>query len=48
MWQADWDKGKFNGIDDLKIPASLKQLFVGISEDMFRSDISSTEIRESK
>lgn len=42
------DKGKFNGIDDLKIPASLKQLFVGISEDLFRSDISSTEIRESK
>ncbi|CAI8360652.1 MAG: nicotinate-nucleotide adenylyltransferase [Chloroflexota bacterium] len=42
------DKGKFNGIDDLEIPASLKQLFVGISEDMFRSDISSTEIRESK
>jgi hypothetical protein len=32
----------------LEIPASLKQLFVGISEDMFRSDISSTEIRESK
>ena len=42
------DKGKFNCIDDLKIPASLKQLFVGISEDLFRSDISSTEIRESK
>ena len=26
----------------------VEKLFVGISEDLFRSDISSTEIRESK
>lgn len=38
----------FNSKSDLVIPRVLDDLFVGISEDLFRLDISSTEIRESE
>tara|TARA_B100001142_G_scaffold329247_1_gene391899 strand:+ start:878 stop:2020 length:1143 start_codon:yes stop_codon:yes gene_type:complete len=42
------NQGKFNGINDLIIPSGLEGLFIGISENLFRSDISSTEIRENR
>jgi len=37
--------GRFMTLDDLKLPEGVADLFVGLSEDEFRLDISSTEIR---
>lgn len=37
--------GKFRTLDDLPLPAGFENLFVGLSEDEFRLDLSSSEIR---
>ena len=38
--------GKLKCMDDLVIPIKLKQFFRAIPEDLFRMDISSTQLRE--
>tara|TARA_A100001037_G_scaffold167377_1_gene150465 strand:+ start:7300 stop:8439 length:1140 start_codon:yes stop_codon:yes gene_type:complete len=42
------DDGVFKGIQDLDLPEGLSDLFVGIPEELFRADISSTEIRQNE
>ena len=39
------DDGTFRTIDDVDIPEDLRDLFSGIPESSFRSDVSSTELR---
>ncbi|KAK9856840.1 hypothetical protein WJX84_011829 [Apatococcus fuscideae] len=42
--------GKFRTLQDIKMPSALQELglFLGISEDAFRSDLSSTQLRDQK
>jgi hypothetical protein len=35
-------------LEDLDIPRELKDMFISITEEKFRMDISSTELRKSK
>jgi hypothetical protein len=41
------DEGEFQRMDNLEIPPSCKDLFQAIPSDLFRQDISSTELRKS-
>ena len=41
------EKGRFITLDDIEIPNELKAMCLGISETVFRDDISSTELRNS-
>ena len=38
-------RGKFEGLADMKVPPGFEDLFIPISEGLFREDISSTELR---
>ena len=40
--------GKFRSLDELNLPARLRSLCRGVSEADFRSDLSSTELRQSR
>ena len=39
---------KFITLNDISLPVNIKQRFEGFGEDIFRSDISSSEIRGSE
>lgn len=39
-------EGEFQSLENLGIPAGFEELFVPIPEDLFREDISSTELRQ--
>ena len=40
--------GKFRGLHDLVIPASIREMFLPLPESEFREDISSTELRQGR
>jgi len=44
--RLDSKSSKFMTLDDVEIPEGFEKMFVGIPEDWFREDISSTEIRK--
>jgi hypothetical protein len=41
----DKGDGKFKSLQDIQLPPEMADLFVGIPEEQFRSDISSTALR---
>jgi hypothetical protein len=45
--RADSESGRFLTLQDINVPESLQamDLFTGLSEDEFRTDLSSTELR---
>eukprot|EP00955_Chlamydomonas_euryale_P081178 363540-Chlamydomonas_euryale.AAC.5 len=45
--RRDEQDGRFKGLEDIDVPPQLADLFIGLSEDDFRVDLSSTELRES-
>jgi hypothetical protein len=44
--RLDSGSGSFKGLHDIDVPQELADLFHGISEEAFRLDISSTELRK--
>ncbi|NJK81231.1 MAG: hypothetical protein HC876_09735 [Chloroflexaceae bacterium] len=41
-------QGLFQTLDSIEMPASIRDLFIPLSEELFRVDLSSTEIREAE
>ena len=37
--------GEFQGLEQINIPSGFEELFIPIPEELFREDISSTELR---